>query len=99
MCIRDRTSTVDPFMYTIPASWCDKTYEIVGIVNPKPDVLCCMEEFTERITVVVKCPKANPASIESCETMNGQSIFILEDANTDVLGLSLIHISEPTRPY
>ncbi|MGB3227172.1 MAG: gliding motility-associated C-terminal domain-containing protein [Saprospiraceae bacterium] len=80
------TSTVDPFMYTIPASWCDKTYEIVGIVNPKPDVLCCMEEFTERITVVVKCPKANPASIENCETMNGQSIFILEDANTDVLG-------------
>jgi gliding motility-associated-like protein len=79
------TSTVDPFMYTIPPAWCDKSYEIVGILNPKPDVNCCMEVFTERFTVNVKCPKANPAIIEMCETNNGQSIFTLEDANTDVL--------------
>lgn len=82
------TSTVDPFMYTIPISWCDKTYEIVGILNPKPDVNCCMEEFTDRFTVNVKCPKANTATIEMCETNNGQSVFTLEDANADVLGSS-----------
>ncbi|MEO6189341.1 MAG: hypothetical protein ABIO44_02250, partial [Saprospiraceae bacterium] len=30
-------STITPFTFTIPTTWCDKTYEIVGIVNPKPD--------------------------------------------------------------
>lgn len=82
------TSTVDPFTYTIPISWCDKAYEIVGILNPKPDVNCCMEEFTDRFTVNVKCPKANAASLEMCETNNGQCVFTLEDANADVLGSS-----------
>jgi gliding motility-associated-like protein len=78
-------STIDPFTYTIPQSWCDKANEIVGIINPKPDVNCCMEEFTERFTVNVKCPKANSASLEMCELSNGQSIFTLEDADAIVL--------------
>ncbi|MFN8332445.1 MAG: hypothetical protein U0T81_14715 [Saprospiraceae bacterium] len=34
-------STITPFTYKIPVNWCDKTYEIVGIVNPKPDPMCC----------------------------------------------------------
>lgn len=79
-------STVSPFDFTIPASWCDKVYEIVGILNPKPDPICCMEEFTERISINVKCPKANPTSLEACETSGGQALFNLEDADTDVLG-------------
>lgn len=79
-------STVSPFDFTIPASWCDKVYEIVGIINPKPDPICCMEEFTERISVNVKCPKANTASLEACETSGGQANFNLEDADADVLG-------------
>lgn len=45
-----------------------------------------MEEFTERISINVKCPKANPTSLEACETSGGQALFNLEDADTDVLG-------------
>ncbi|HEX5625154.1 MAG TPA: hypothetical protein VFX48_03980, partial [Saprospiraceae bacterium] len=80
------TSTIEPFNFTIPASWCDKTYEIVGIPDPKPEMTCCMEEFTERISVTVRCPKAFAATLESCETSNGQSLFNLQDADADVLG-------------
>ncbi|MBK7466493.1 MAG: hypothetical protein IPJ43_06570, partial [Saprospiraceae bacterium] len=29
------TSIVSDFTYTIPSSWCGKTYELVGILNPK----------------------------------------------------------------
>jgi len=81
-------SIIDPFMYTIPQNWCDKDYEIVGIPNPVPDPDCCMPIYTERITVHVKCPQANNASIEACETANGQALFNLEDADPTVLGVS-----------
>lgn len=79
-------STIQLFNYQIPQNWCDKTYEIVGIPNPKPDAMCCPEIFTERISVEVKCPKAFTANLEACETNNGQSIFYLEDAENTILG-------------
>lgn len=79
-------STIQAFNYQIPQNWCDKTYEIVGIPNPKPDVMCCPEIFTERISVNVKCPKAFTANLEACETNNGQAVFNLEDADFTVLG-------------
>ena len=82
------TSVIDPFSYTIPQTWCDKDYEIVGIPNPVPDPDCCMEIYTERITVHVKCPLANATSIEACETANGLALFNLEDADANVLGSS-----------
>ncbi|MBK8644702.1 MAG: gliding motility-associated C-terminal domain-containing protein [Saprospiraceae bacterium] len=78
-------SVIDPFTYVIPKSWCDKTYEIVGIINPKPDPMCCMEEFTERFEITVKCPKAKQSALEACEFGNGLAIFNLEDADMDVL--------------
>jgi len=79
-------SIVDPFSFTIPQTWCGKKYEIVGIINPKPDPLCCMEEFTERLEVSVTCPKANPASLEVCDNGNGRGTFYLEDAESEILG-------------
>lgn len=78
-------STVDPFTYYITPNWCDKKYEIVGILNPKPDVNCCVEEFTDRFSAFVNCPKANPTILEMCETNNGQSEFNLENASADIL--------------
>lgn len=78
-------STVDPFNYTIPKNWCNTTYEIVGIVNPQPDLSCCTEEFTDRLTVFVNCPVANSTTLESCETNNGRSDFILENADAFIL--------------
>lgn len=78
-------SVIDPFTYVIPKTWCDKTYEIVGIINPKPDPMCCMEEFTERFEITVKCPKAKPAGLEACEIGNGIATFNLENADMEVL--------------
>ncbi|MBK9271877.1 MAG: gliding motility-associated C-terminal domain-containing protein [Saprospiraceae bacterium] len=78
-------STIDPFTFTIPKSWCGKTYEIVGIVNPKPDPMCCPEIFTERFEISVKCPSGRPISKEICEEENGRGTFILEDYEQDVL--------------
>ncbi len=80
------SSVVAPFMYTIPQGWCDKDYEIVGIPNPKPDPVCCMPIYTDRITVHVRCPKANATMLEACESNNGQAVFNLEDADANVLG-------------
>ncbi|MBK9108258.1 MAG: gliding motility-associated C-terminal domain-containing protein [Saprospiraceae bacterium] len=82
------TSVISPFMYTIPQSWCEKDYEIVGIPNPAPDPDCCMNIYTERILIRVKCPIANTSIIEACETNSGQAVFTLEDADADVLGSS-----------
>lgn len=79
-------STITPFTYKIPANWCDKTYEIVGIVNPKPDPMCCKEIFTDRITITVKCPVANKANLEVCDDGSGKGRFILEDAEPTILG-------------
>ncbi|MBK7231762.1 MAG: gliding motility-associated C-terminal domain-containing protein [Saprospiraceae bacterium] len=79
-------STIDPFSYPIPKSWCGKTYEIVGIVNPKPDPMCCSEIFTERFEVSVKCPTAIGTNDEVCEEANGQSTFNLEDYESSILG-------------
>ncbi|MBK7811549.1 MAG: hypothetical protein IPI50_09960 [Saprospiraceae bacterium] len=79
-------STIDPFSYPIPKSWCGKTYEIVGIVNPKPDPMCCSEIFTERFEVSVKCPTAVGTNDEVCEEANGQSTFNLEDYESSILG-------------
>ncbi len=79
-------STITPFTYKIPVNWCDKTYEIVGIVNPKPDPMCCKEIFTDRITITVKCPVANKANLEVCDDGSGKGRFILEDAEPTILG-------------
>lgn len=79
-------SVIAAFMYTIPQTWCDKDYEIVGIPNPKPDPVCCNPIYTDRIKVEVRCPKANPTMLEACETNNGQAIFSLEDADANILG-------------
>ncbi len=80
------SSSVPAFNFIIPATWCDQTYEIVGVVKPRPDPVCCMDEFTDRFTISVKCPKANIASLSVCDNGNGQATFILEDAETDILG-------------
>lgn len=82
------TSIVTPFNYTIPQSWCERDYEIVGIPNPAPDPDCCMPIYTERILVHVKCPVANTSTLEACEIINGLAAFTLEDADPDVLGSS-----------
>ncbi|MEO6189254.1 MAG: hypothetical protein ABIO44_01755, partial [Saprospiraceae bacterium] len=79
-------STITPFTFTIPTTWCDKTYEIVGIVNPKPDPMCCKEIFTERFTVSVKCPIANKAMLEVCDDGTGKGKFLFEDAEATILG-------------
>ncbi len=81
-------STITPFTYTIPNTWCNKTYEIVGIVNPKPDPMCCKEIFTERFSITVKCPVANKATLEVCDDGTGKGKFILEDAESTILGSS-----------
>lgn len=81
-------STITPFTFRIPNTWCDKTFEIVGIVNPKPDPMCCKEIFTERFSVTVKCPVANKAKIEVCDEGNGRGRFNLEDAEVEILGSS-----------
>lgn len=80
-------STIDPFTYKIPPEWCDKTYEIVGIVNPKPNPACCDEIFTERFEVTVKCPKAFPSKLEACDLGNGNGIFTLSDAELEIIGI------------
>ncbi len=81
-------STITPFTYKIPTTWCDKTFEIVGIVNPKPDPMCCKEIFTERFSISVKCPVANKSKIEECDSGNGRATFNLEDAEMEILGSS-----------
>ncbi|MEP7197767.1 MAG: gliding motility-associated C-terminal domain-containing protein [Saprospiraceae bacterium] len=82
-------STITPFKFKIPDTWCDKTFEIVGIVNPKPDPMCCKEIFTERFTVSVKCPIANKTSLEVCDDGTGKGKFILEDAESRILGSTM----------
>lgn len=81
-------STISPFTYKIPNTWCDKTFEIVGIVNPKPDPMCCKEIFTERLSITVKCPVANKTSLEVCDDGTGKGKFFLEDAEATILGTS-----------
>ncbi|NOT35908.1 MAG: gliding motility-associated C-terminal domain-containing protein [Saprospiraceae bacterium] len=81
-------STITPFTYKIPSTWCDKTFEIVGIVNPKPDPMCCKEIFSERFSVSVKCPVANKSKLEVCDEGNGRGNFSLEDAESEILGTS-----------
>ncbi len=78
-------STISSFSYVIPAHWCDKTYEIVGIVNPRPDPMCCSDVFTERIEVTVKCPKAKAVTMETCEISNGLGSFDLDDIADEIL--------------
>lgn len=70
-------STVVPFSYTIPASWCDQgPREIVGILNPG-STPPCLDQFTERFTIDVRCPTANSASGEACDNGNGTGTFDL----------------------
>jgi gliding motility-associated-like protein len=78
-------SVIEPFQYTIPQSWCGMDYEIVGIPNPGPDPVCCMDIETERMLVRVRCPVANSALLEACETIFGLAAFDLENADADVL--------------
>ncbi|MCC6753805.1 MAG: gliding motility-associated C-terminal domain-containing protein [Saprospiraceae bacterium] len=78
-------SIVEPFQYTIPQSWCGMDYEIVGIPNPEPDPVCCMDIETERLLVRVRCPVAHSASLAACELSGGLAVFNLEDADADVL--------------
>lgn len=84
-------STISPFVYKIPDSWCDKDYEIVGIIDPKPDPMCCGEEFTERILISVRCPKAKPTTIRVCENQigNGTGTFTLSDGEDIILDGSI----------
>ena len=66
--------------------------------SDEQDVLVVRDEKTGEISVVAGLnadgtPKRTPAKAE-----NAQS-FLQFDRHGDVLDLSLIHISEPTRPY
>ncbi len=78
-------STVTPFSYKIPDLWCGKTFEIVGIIEPKPEAPCCMEEFTDRFTIEVKCPTATPVDKTLCETGPNVATFNLSDLEADIL--------------
>lgn len=78
-------STISDFNFTIPSGWCDKTYEIVGVLNPKPNAACCMEIFTDRYTINTRCPKAATAKLEACELNNGQATFDLSEIEDIVL--------------
>lgn len=79
-------STVDPFTYIIPNNWCNTgPQEIVGILNPA-SVPPCLEQFTARFTIEVRCPSANPASAEACDNGNGTATFDLTSIESDVTG-------------
>jgi gliding motility-associated-like protein len=79
-------STVVPFSYTIPASWCDQgPREIVGILNPG-STPPCLDQFTERFTIDVRCPTANSASGEACDNGNGTGTFDLTALESIVNG-------------
>ena len=79
------TSIVSDFTYTIPSSWCGKTYELVGILNPKATSTCCMDQFTERFLISTKCPLAKATMLEVCEFNNGLGIFDLSEAESIIL--------------
>lgn len=79
------TSVVTDFSFMIPDTWCDKTYELVGILNPKSSSSCCMDIYTDRYTLDIRCPKAKTASLEQCELAGGQAKFDLSEIEQDVL--------------
>ncbi len=81
-------STVTVFTTTVPNAWCDKDYEIVGIISPWMGSNCCDDPYTDRFTLHISCPEAFPARIEACDKGDGTADFDLSSIESDVNGNS-----------
>ena len=79
------SSTVADLTWTVPADWCGKEYEIVGVVEDWMASNCCADPYTERFTVYVACPKAHETTLEACDDRTGTATFDLTEIEDDVL--------------